>query len=140
MRNRLNNVVGINQTTRNRLRRQVRIGLEKGESVERVANRIEKVFRPVRARGRRCVHNSAPPPRGLPTICQAAGVPAGWGRSRPQHPSLQEGGRTDEEAEATASITGGALRAGDAKYGFGRLIDLARAEPVAVSGEFARVA
>ena len=37
----------------------------------------------VRARGRRCFHNSAPPPMG--------------GRSRPKA-SLREGGRTDEEA------------------------------------------
>ena len=55
-----------------------------------------------RQRRVRVDHTLPPTLRGLPTICQAAGGPAGWSRSRPQHPSLQEGGRTDEEAEAIA--------------------------------------
>ena len=54
---------------------------------------------------------------GLPTICQELGIRFGWGRSLHRHPSVQEGRRSDEEAEADSSTTGGVQCARDADSG-----------------------
>lgn len=48
--NRLDKIKGINADLRERLRRQIKLGFEHGESIDEIADRIQKTFRAERAR------------------------------------------------------------------------------------------